>query len=215
MDLQQQGRERLDRRCQGQVDRREPAEEGGQVTAVPAPRVAPVQEAPAAQIDAARGQQRGRQPGVERPGAQEGVERGAHGYCFSSVRTEPGFAAGVSSGRRFARNSTRAVISAAPICLPYAGMLPPPGVPLLTWSINWSGVNRVPTVVRSGPRRPPWPSRAWQLRQFLFWNTRAPCNRSGELLRTSCSGTGSPLQAVISGDQGDVTPWYVSTPRAV
>ena len=29
-----------------------------------------------------------------------------------------------------------AVISAGEICLPYAGMLPPPGVPLLTWSMS-------------------------------------------------------------------------------
>src|SRR5437899_234791 len=36
VDLQKQGSERLDRRCQGQVNRRQATEEGGDVTAVPA-----------------------------------------------------------------------------------------------------------------------------------------------------------------------------------
>src|SRR5262249_51987638 len=94
-------------------------------------------------------------------------------------------------------------------------MLPPPGVPLLIWSINWPSVRRVPTVVRSGPRRPPVPSRAWQLRQFLLWNTAAPWRRSGVLFRTRPTGTGSPLQAGICGDQGGGGPRYVSPPRAV
>ena len=85
-------------------------------------------------------------------------------------------------------------------------MLPPPGVPLLTWSMSWSRVRRVPTAVRSGPRWPPMPSRAWQLRQFLFWKTTAPCSCSGVLSLTMCSGTGSPLQAVMFGDQGAVAP---------
>src|SRR5207247_6954936 len=120
--------------------------------------------------------ERDQEQGVERPGSQHGVERGAHGYSFSSFRAEAGLAGGLSCGRRFVRNSTRAVISAGLICLPYAGMLPPPGVPLLTWSINWSRVRRAATLVRSGPRLPPLPSRAWQLRQFLFWNRAAPCN---------------------------------------
>src|SRR5262249_42411356 len=143
------------------------------------------------------------------------IERGTHGYCLPPVGRVAGSAGGASPGRRSARNSTRAVISAGLIWLPYAGILPPPGVPLLTWSINWPRVRRVPTVVRSGPRWPPMPSKAWQLRQDLFWNIRAPCSVSGELLRTRSSGIGSPLQAVICGDQGDVAPRYVSTPRTV
>src|SRR6516165_9508755 len=214
VDLEQQLGERLDRRGQGQVDGREPAEERGGAAAVPAPGVAAAEHEPAAQIDAGREQQSGQKPGVERPGAQAGVERGAHGYSFSSVRASAGRARGAPSGRRFSRNSTRPVISGGLICLPYAGMSPPPGVPLLTWSINWSRVRRVPTAVRSGPRRPPLPSRAWQLRQLLLWNSAAPWSRNGVLSRTRRSGTGSPLQAVIFGDQGDVAPWYVSTPRA-
>src|SRR5262249_13575712 len=72
-----------------------------------------------------------------------------------------------------------------------------------------------PRVVRSGPRRPPVPANAWQLRQFLLWNKAAPWRRNGVLFRTRPSGTGVPLQAVICGDQGEVAPWYVSTPRAV
>src|SRR5262249_25880002 len=56
------------------------------------------------------------------------------------------------------------------------------------------------------------PSRAWQFRQLRFWNTAAPCSCRGLLRRTIFSGTGSPLQAVITGDQGDVAPWYVNTP---
>src|SRR5262249_7224086 len=147
------------------------------------------------------------EPGVERPGAQGRVERGAHGYSFESFRVSAGRAGSAPAGRRFSRNSTRAVISAGLISLRYAGMLPPPGVPLLIWSINWSRVSRVPTAVRSGPRCPPLPSRAWQLRQFLLWNSAAPWRRSGVLSRTMRSGIGSPLQAVIFGDQGEVAPW--------
>ncbi len=105
-------------------------------------------------------------------------------------------------------------------------MLPPPGspsplgVPLLTWSMSWSRVSRVPTPDRSGPRRPPVggpsaPCRAWQLRHCLFWKTAAPCSSSGVWPRTMLSGTGVPLQPVITGDQGDSAPWYVSTPRKV
>ena len=40
------------------------------------------------------------------------------------------------------------------------GMLPPPGVPLLIWSMSWSRVRRVPMVDKSGPRLPPTPSKA-------------------------------------------------------
>src|SRR5262249_13055339 len=154
--------------------RRESAQEGGEAAAVPARGVAAAEEEPAAQVDAGCDQQRGQEPGVKRPGEQGRVERGAHGYCFPPVGRVAASAGGAPAGRRPSRNATRAVISAGLICLPYAGMLPPPGVPLLTWSINWSRVSRVPTAVRSGPRRPPLPSRAWQLRQDLFWNVRAP-----------------------------------------
>ena len=118
VDLQQQAGERLDRRRQGQEDGREPAEERGGLAAVPAPGVAAAEHEPAAQVDAGREQQRGQEPGVERPGAQEGVERGAHGYSFSSSRVAAGRAGGCPAGRRLARNSTRAVISAGLICLP-------------------------------------------------------------------------------------------------
>src|SRR5262249_6684372 len=160
--------------------RREPAEKRGEMAAVPAhsrsesrnpksetgelplifrisdfvfrisePRA---EHEPAAQIDAGREQQCGQEPGVEQPGAQGRIERGTHGYCLPPVGRVAGSAGGAPRGRRFSRNSTRAVISAGLICLPYAGMLPPPGVPLLIWSINWSRVSRVPTAVRSGPR---------------------------------------------------------------
>src|SRR5215831_4473226 len=117
MDLEQQAGERLDRRRQGQVDGRESAEERGGAAAGPAPGVAAAEREPAAQIDAGREQESGQEPGIEWPGAQAGGERGAHGYCFSSSRVAASRARGCPAGRRSARNSTRAVISARLICL--------------------------------------------------------------------------------------------------
>src|SRR6478752_1015129 len=69
--------------------------------------------------------------------------------------------------------------------------------------------------LRSGPRCPPIPSSAWQLRQFLYWNTSAPCNSAGERCFTKFSGTGSRLHAVSFGDHGAVVPSYVSAPSVV
>src|SRR5262249_10584924 len=92
----------------------------------------PPQSEPAAQVDAGGDQEHAQEPGVQRPGAQAGVKREAHGYWFSSFRVAASRAGRAPSGRRFSKNSTRAVISAGLSCLPYAGMLPPPGVPLLT-----------------------------------------------------------------------------------
>ena len=118
VDLQKQGSERLDRRCQSQVDGCQATEEGGGMTAVPAPCVAAAEHQPAAKVNAGADNKRDQEPGVEGPGAQEGVERGAHGYSFSSFRAEAGLAGGSPCGRRFSRNATRAVISAGLICLP-------------------------------------------------------------------------------------------------
>src|SRR5262249_24555144 len=116
---------------QRQIDRREPAEKGGEGTGVPASRVTAATQQPTAKVHHGADQERGQEPGVQRPRTQESVERGAHGYCFSPIRWEPGSAAGAFGGRRFTMNSTRAVISAGLICLPNAGILPPPGSPLL------------------------------------------------------------------------------------
>src|SRR5690348_14814440 len=101
---------------------------------MPPPAVAVAEDEPAAQVDPCSHKQRDEKPGVKSPGSQEAFESWAHGYCFSSFRALAGRAPGTPFGRRFSRNSIRAVISAGLICLPYAGMLPPPGVPLLTWS---------------------------------------------------------------------------------
>src|SRR5262249_17523595 len=191
--LQEQGGERLDRRGQGEEDRGQPAQEGGGPAGGPARGVPAGQDEPAAQVDRGGQGERNEQRGVERPGAQEGVERRAHGCGCRATEPVAGSAGGCPCGRRLVRNSARTAISAAFICLPYAGMLPPPGVPLLTWSMSWSFVSRVPTVVRSGPRSPPTPSRAWQLRQLLFWETAPPWICTGVAPLTAVSGTGSPL----------------------
>jgi Redoxin len=82
-------------------------------------------------VDAGGDQDTKRQAACKWPRSHERTKDGAHGYSFSSSRVEAGWAGCWSCGRRLVRNSTKAVISAGLICLPYAGMLPPPGVPLL------------------------------------------------------------------------------------
>src|SRR5262249_19564401 len=118
-------------RCESQVNRRKRAPKSGEVATVPTLGSAAMKEEPTTQVDDGRDDQRAQEPGVERPGAQAGVKRWAHGYSLSSVRVLAGWAGSAPAGRRFSRKSTSAVISAGLTWLPYAGILPPPGVPLL------------------------------------------------------------------------------------
>ena len=78
VDLQQQGRERLDRRGEGQEERRRASPERDWLAARPASLIPAMQREPAAQVDAGRQQERGKNPRLEWPGAQEGVECGVH-----------------------------------------------------------------------------------------------------------------------------------------
>ena len=78
VDLQQQGRERLDRRGEGQEERRQAGPERDRLAPRPASLIPAMQHEPAAKVDAGRQQERGEDPGLERPGAQEGVEGGVH-----------------------------------------------------------------------------------------------------------------------------------------
>ena len=86
-------------------------------------------------------------------------------------------------------------------------MLPPPGVPLLIWSMSWSRVRRVPTVVRSGRVG----RRAVQgvaVAAVLVLEHQRPL----QLQRACCAGPCAPGPGRRSrrssrGDQGDVTPW--------
>ncbi len=84
VDLQQERGERLDGRRQRHEDRGQPAEEGEETSRGPALKIAAVQDEPAANVDRSGDGERGQDPGVERPGAQKGVERGAHGSFFAT-----------------------------------------------------------------------------------------------------------------------------------
>src|SRR5262249_5694221 len=106
-----------------------------------------------------------------------------------------------------ARNATSAVTSAGLRFLPSAGRFPPP------WRIgrtSWSRVRRVATSSSAGPRSPPRPPSAWQLRHCLLCTRTAPCSSRGERSRTYATGVGALLQASMCGDHGDESPSNVS-----
>src|SRR5262249_42091897 len=139
VDAKEQLGERLDGRSQRQEDERQPSGKRGKPPGVPAPRVFAAQRQPTAQIDAGCQTERQQEPWSRRPRAQEGVNERTHG-CFVVRATRCAGGCESPRGFRLAMKSTSAVISLGLICAPYAGMLPPPGVPLLTWSMSWSGV---------------------------------------------------------------------------
>ena len=85
VDLQQQGRERLNRRRKGQEEHRQASQESNQLALRPAPRTSPMKHQPTAQIDAGSQQERDVQPRLERPGAYDGVERGVHLAVLAAV----------------------------------------------------------------------------------------------------------------------------------
>ena len=128
MDLQQQGGERLDRRRQGQVDRRKPAEERGEACR---------RASAGGRGGGARASRAGRRRprAAARPGARGRTARsagrrrawGSRVFLLIGPRRRPAGPAAALPAAGSSRNSTRAVISAGLICLPYAGMLPPPG----------------------------------------------------------------------------------------
>ena len=63
-------------------------------------------------------------------------------------------------------------------------------------------------LVRSGPRFPPRAFQGVTVAAVLVLEHDRPLQLPAAcILRTMSTGTGSPLQAVICGDQGDVAPW--------
>src|SRR5690606_2186441 len=98
--------ESLHRGPERQEDRPQPAQEGGGVAGVPPHRVAAPVGPPAAEVEPRRGAQRGREPRVEGPGAQGGVEGRAHGGVTGT------WGGGRPGGRRLTRTPASAFTSA-------------------------------------------------------------------------------------------------------
>ncbi len=88
VDLQQQRRERLDRRPQRQEHGRQAGEEGEHVPRLPPADAAAAQGEPAAQVEARRQQERGEQPRVKRPGEQKRIDGGVHDPSPAGSRPE-------------------------------------------------------------------------------------------------------------------------------
>ena len=67
------------------------------------------------------------------------------------------------------------------------------------------GVSRVPTLVRSGPRFPPRPSRAWQLRQFLYLKHQRALQLERRARHESCSP--APARRSRPSSAATTGPW--------
>ena len=158
MCLEQQRGKRLDGRRERQEQDGQAAKEGGGLVRTPAGRVTAAQQQPAAQVDGGGEREADEEPGVEWPGAQEGVGDGTHGsHPRPGVRGGPGFrpAFGPQASEELGQGGHLGGVDLLAVGrhVAAAGRAVAHLVDKLVARQRW------PTVDRSGPRRPPVPSK--------------------------------------------------------